>query len=349
VPEVARCRGGGLEAPHRALEIRLMFSPATRDRFWTWQHRYAPYLFMAPFIVLFCCFLIYPLGRSIILSFYKAVGPRNLRFEGLGNYRFIITDYLFWIAVANTVTYTVGFLSIQIPAALGLALLLNNPRTRFRAFFRFAFFTPHLVGQVFVAVIFALILAPRHGLLNRLIGALLPAVGSEINWFGDPRLAMPAVIIAALSEINWFGDPRLAMPAVIIAALWLSIGYGMIYFLAALQSVDRELYEAAEVDGAGPWMRFWHVTLPGIRPVLVFLVLVGTIGAFQLFELPYILFRPRVPPPTALTIVMYLFQTGFEQGDIGYASAVGWMLVLMIFAVSLLQLRVTGMLREEPR
>src|SRR5687768_10469393 len=304
-----------------------MTSPS-RDRLWTIQHRYAPYLFIAPFVILFCCFLLYPLGRSITLSFYKAVGPRTLKFEGLGNFRFMLTDYLFWIAVANTVVYTIGFLMIQIPAALGLALMLNSPRTRFRSFFRFAFFTPHLVGQVFVAVIFALILAPRHGLFNRLIGAVLPWVGSEINWFGDPRLAMPAVIIAAL---------------------WLSVGYGMIYFLAALQSVDRELYEAAEVDGAGNWSQFWNVTLPGIRPVLIFLILVGTIGAFQLFELPYILFRPNVPPPTAVTIVMYLFQTGFEQGDIGYASAVGWMLVLMIFVISLIQLRVTGMMREEAK
>jgi ABC-type sugar transport system permease subunit len=123
----------------------------------------------------------------------------------------------------------------------------------------------------------------------------------------------------------------------------------MIYFLAALQSVDRELYEAAEVDGAGTWSQFWNVTLPGIRPVLVFLILVGTIGSFQLFELPFLLFRPNGPPPTAVTIVMYLFQTGFEQGDIGYASAVGWMLVLMILAVSVLQLKVTGMMRAEEK
>src|SRR5215204_2768572 len=227
-------------------------TPATRDRLWALQHRYAPYLFIAPFVVLFCCFLIYPLGRSVMLAFHKAVGPRNLKWEGFGNFDFMFHDYLFWIAVGNTVLYTVGFLSIQIPGALGLALMLNSPRTRFRAFFRFAFFTPHLVGQAFVAIIFSLILAPRHGLLNRMIGGVLPWIGSEINWFGDPRLAMPAVIIAAL---------------------WLSIGYGMIYFLAALQSVDRELYEAAEVDGAGKWKQFLHVTLPGIKPVLIFMVL----------------------------------------------------------------------------
>jgi ABC-type sugar transport system permease subunit len=114
----------------------------------------------------------------------------------------------------------------------------------------------------------------------------------------------------------------------------------MVYFLAALQSVDRELYEAAEVDGAGRWAKFWHVTLPGIRPVLVFLILVGTIYAYQLFELPYVLFF-NVWTNYAVTIVAYLFQMGFEAGDIGYASAVGWMLFAIILVLSILQWSLT--------
>jgi len=305
-----------------------MSTLASRDRLWTLQARLAPYLFVAPFILLFASFMIYPLARSAILSCYKAVGPKNLKFTGFDNYIFLIHDRLFWIAVLNTLGYTIGYLIIQIPASLLLALMLNSRIVKWRSFFRFAFFTPILVGQVFVSVIFGLLLAQRQGLVDKLIGSLLPWLGSEINWLGDVRLAMPAVILASL---------------------WLSIGYGMIYFLAALQAVDRELYEAAEVDGANAWSRFWNVTLPGIRPVLVFLILVGTIGSLQLFELPYLLFRPNAPPPTAVTIVMYLFQNGFESGDIGYASAIGWGLVVMILAVSLIQLRVTGLFREEGR
>jgi ABC-type sugar transport system permease subunit len=171
---------------------------------------------------------------------------------------------------------------------------------------------------VFVAVIFSLLLAQRHGLVNRMIGAVFPWIGTEINWTSNPNYALPAIIIASL---------------------WLSLGYGMIYFLAALQSVDRELYEAADVDGAGRWSKFWHVTLPGIRPVMVFMILVGTIGGFQLFELPYVLFQGPGPDNRGLTIVMYLFLNGFDVADIGYASAVGWVLVGMIFVVSLAQLR----------
>jgi arabinosaccharide transport system permease protein len=120
----------------------------------------------------------------------------------------------------------------------------------------------------------------------------------------------------------------------------------MIYFLAALQAVDQELYEAAEVDGAGRWQRFRHITLPGIRPVLIFMLLVGTIGALQLFELPYVFFNGPGPSFAGLTIVMYLYQQGFEIGNIGYAAAIGWVLVLMIFLVAMAQLKTTGALKE---
>jgi len=300
----------------------------TRQRLWAIQYRYAPYFFVAPFVILFCVFMIYPLGRSITLSFQKAAGPRLVRFAGVSNYAFLVQDLIFWKAVLNTVYFAAVFLILQVPASLGLALLLNSKRIAFRNFLRFAFFSSHLVGKVFVAVIFSLLLAERHGLVNRAIGALFPFIGSEIKWLAKPNLCMPAVIIAAL---------------------WLSIGYGMIYFLAALQTVDRELYEAAEMDGAGRWGQLWNITLPGIRPVLIFMVLVGTIGSFQLFELPYILFGGAGPNYSALTIVMYLFQTGFESGDIGYASAIGWMLVLLILAVSIAQIRVMRAAREEDR
>jgi ABC-type sugar transport system permease subunit len=297
----------------------------TRERMWRLQVRASPYLFVLPFVVLFAIFMLYPMGRSVMLSFYRSAGPREQRFVGWDNFRFLLKDPVFWLAVLNTVLFTVVFLIIQIPAALGLALLLNSRRVRCRNFFRFAFFSSYLVGQVFAAVIFSLLLAPRQGLVNRVVGAIAP--------FG--------------TEVNWLGNPFLAMPAVILAALWLSVGYAMIYFLAALQGVDRELYEAAVVDGAGAWARFWNVTLPGIRPVLMLMILVGIIGGFQLFELPYVLFQGPGPSGAGLTIVMYLFQQGFEQGDIGYASAVGWVLVLLISVVAMLHVRLTGVARED--
>jgi ABC-type sugar transport system permease subunit len=293
---------------------------------WVWQAKASPYLFVLPFVLLFLAFLMYPLLRSIVLSFYNSAGPRRNVFVGFGNYLFLVRDVVFWRAVLNTLMYTVLFLSLQIPLSLGLALLLNNKAVRFRNFFRFAFFSSHLVGNVFVAVLFILLLAQRQGLVNKMIGAVFPFIGTEINWRGNAALALPAIVLASL---------------------WLAIGYGMIYFLAALQAVDQELYEAAEVDGAGRWHKFWHVTFPGIRPVLIFILLVGTISSFQLFELPYVFFDGPGPGQAGLTIVMYLYQTGFEYGHIGYASAVGWVLVLMIFAVSMIQLKVTRAMQEQ--
>ena len=290
----------------------------SRERLWQLQHKFAPYLFLSPFIVLFCCFMLYPLGRSVVLSLYKSVGPGKNEFVGLGNYRYLMTDRIFWASVANTTYFTTLFLVLQVPIALGLAVMLNSKLLKFRNFFRFAFFSSHLVGMVFVAIIFGMMLAQRHGLINKMIGFFFPFIGTELNWFADPKLAMPAVVIAAL---------------------WISVGYAMVYLLAALQSVDQELYEAAEVDGASKWQQFRHVTLPGIRPVLIFLILVGTIGGYQLFELPYVLFH-GVWTNYAITIVTYLFQMGFEAGDIGYASAIGWALVVIIFVVSLIQLKV---------
>ena len=296
-----------------------------RRRLWALQFKAAPYLFILPFLLLFCCFLLYPLVLSVVMSTQQFAGPRLHRFRGLENYAFLLRDKLFWLAVANTLAFAVMFLSIQIPCSLGLALLLNSKSVRFRNLFRFAFVSPFLVGHVFVAVIFMLLLAPRHGLVNKAIGVLLPWVGSDLNWKGNPNLALPAIVLAGL---------------------WLSIGYGMVYFLAALQAVDRELYEAAEVDGAGRWGKFLHVTLPGIRPVLVFLVLVGTIGALQLFELPYLFFQGPGPGLRGLTVVQYLVMHGFDGGDLGLASAVGWVLVVFISAIAFVQLRVTGATKE---
>jgi ABC-type sugar transport system permease subunit len=121
----------------------------------------------------------------------------------------------------------------------------------------------------------------------------------------------------------------------------------VIYFLAALQTVDRELYESAEIDGAGPWSRFWNVTIPGIRPVLIFMLLVVTIGGFQLFELPFVIFESSAGPSSrALTIVMYLWQSGWEAGNLGYAAAIGWVLVLLILGVAIVQLRMTRAMQE---
>jgi ABC-type sugar transport system permease subunit len=292
---------------------------------WTFQQRAAPYLFVAPFVLLFLVFLLYPLLRSLWLTFHKTVGPMREVFVGFDNFAFLATDLLFWLAVANTTVYALGYIALQIPISLGLAVLLNGNRILARSAFRFAFFSTHLVGGVFVAILFSQVLSKDFGLLNQTLSVLTWLVGAE-----------PVAI-------NWLDNRYLTLVVLIMASLWLNAGWGMVYFLAALQSVDRELYEAAEVDGASPRQRFWHITLPGIKPVMVFMTLTGLIGAFQLFELPYVLYNQSAGPlNSGLTIVMYLFTTGFSVRNLGYASAVGWALVLIVLVFSLLQLKLAS-------
>ena len=258
------------------------------------QHgRWAPYAFIAPFVIIFLVFTAYPMMLSVVLSTQQTYGPQSSQSVGLGNFRHLVGDPLFWRALGNTIVFAAGSVFIQLPCSLGLAMLLNRQRLRGRALFRLIFFAPSLVGLAFAAVIFSLILEKRTGLLNVLLHR---AIGF------DP-------------EFPWLEE--FIMPALIIAALWLYVGFNMVYFLAALQNVPTELNEAAVVDGAGPWHRFRHVTIPAIRPVATFVVLLSLIGSFQLFELPYLLLAGSGPDNQGLTLVMYLYQTGFETGDLG--------------------------------
>jgi len=166
---------------------------------------------------------------------------------------------------------------------------------------------------------------PQYGLLNRFLQA--------VSGWGLQQ--------------QWLQEPRLVMPALVITSLWMYVGFNMIYFLAALQSVDQGLIEAAQIDGAGPWAMFRAVTLPAIKPVMTFVVIMSTIGSFQLFELPYALLQGFGPKNSGLTIVGYLYKNAFNAGDLGTGAAVGWILALIIFAISMVQVRLSGTLRKD--
>ena len=290
------------------------------------QHRYAPYLFVTPFVLLFLTFALYPLVKSIVLSFYVTYGPNTRLFVGWDNFTFLLNDPDFHRAVRNTAVFALFSICLQLPLSLGLALLLNRRRLRGRNAFRLSFFSPRLVGMVFVGVLFSLVFEARGGLINR---ALTFVLNRPVDY-------------------AWLKRPDLVMPAMVITSLWLYVGFNMIYFLAALQNIDESLYEAAKVDGAGPLRQFLHVTLPGIKPVAVFVVVLSTIGSFQLFELPYLMLEQSSGPDNAgLTVVMYLFQAGFEAGDIGYASAIGWTLAAGVLLLALVQMRLAGTWKRE--
>ncbi|HEX2852163.1 MAG TPA: sugar ABC transporter permease [Opitutaceae bacterium] len=279
---------------------------------------WAPWFFLAPFLIVFATFVAWPLVRSLVLSFEQTYGPRTTSFVGLLNFRFMLQDPLFWRALGNTTIFALGSLFVQLPIAFGLALLLNRSGLRGRAWFRLVFFSPALVGLVFTAVMVALAFEKRTGLVNIGVHALFAGWDPDFPWL-----------------------EKHVMATLIISALWLYAGFNMVYFLAALQNVTPELLEAAHIDGAGPWQRFRHIILPEIRPVASFVVLLAITGSFQLFELPFIIFsssgNAAGPNNSALTIVMYLYQNGFLQGDLGYASAIGWVLAVMLMSAALFQ------------
>ena len=289
---------------------------------WNWS----PVFFVGPFLLLFSVFVVWPLISSLILAFQQTYGPGTTIWVGFRNFSYLVSDVHFWTAVSNTAIFTLGSLFIQLPVSLGLALLLNHPKLVGRSWLRLIFFSPSLVGLPFVAILFSPIFEKRIGLLNVALHALTG------GWWNP--------------EFAWLQE--YVMPALILAALWIYAGFNMIYFLAALQNVPKELTEAAEMDGCNAWGRFWHVTLPEIRPVAGFVTLLSVIASFQIFELSLLLLNNiGGESDRGLTIVMYLYQTGFITGDLGYASAVGWVLAMVLMAITLLHRKITKAFDED--
>ncbi len=279
--------------------------------------KWTPYVLISPFVVIFAVFMVYPMLYSVVLAVQQTFGPKTSTFVGLQNFKYLLTDPMFWKAVRNTFVFAAGSVFIQLPLSLGLAMLLNHEKVRGRVFFRMIFFSPSLVGTVFIAIMFGLMF-DREGLVNVTFYQLIPGYPAEFPWL-----------------------ERFVMGSLIIAAMWQFTGFNMIYFLAALQNVSKDLSEAAMVDGAGPWPRFLNVTIPAIKPVASFVVLLSLIGSFQLFELAFVLLNNSGgPDDQGLTVVMYLYQNGFISGRLGKASAIGWMLAVLLMVFAVIQHRV---------
>ena len=316
-------------ATSRNMGLRIETPPRARRSGGKLQSRSAPYFFLLPYFLINIVFFLYPLIYATVLAFYQTNGPSRRAFVGLGNFTFILKDPDFHKALWNTTIFAIFSICLQLPLSLGLAMLLNAKNDRFKAIFRLAIFAPNLVGQVFVGIMFSVLFAPRYGLFNRLLHAL-------VGWG---------------LEQQWLGDPKLVLPAIIIAALWMYVGFNMIYFLAALQNVDQNLVEAARIDGAGAASIFWNVTIPAIAPVATFVIVTSTIGSYQLFELPFNLLQNNGggygPSNSGLTVVGYLYQNAFANGDLGAGAAVGWILTFIILIISLIQIRITSRVGSE--
>ncbi len=272
------------------------------------------YLFIAPFYALFTVFGLGPILFSLYLGFTKWAGTGPLVWIGLHNYAALFVDATFDQAAVNTLTMWIGHAVPMLPLALGVALVLNLPWLHGRSIARAAVYLPNVTGVVPVALAFTLILDPRYGIL----GFALRAVG--------------------LSGIPWLTDPTYSKWGIVLFVIWRALGWYVIVFLAGLQAVDRYLYEAAMVDGAGPWSRFRHVTLPGIAPILLFAVVVDTIGSMRIFTEPTILTNGG-PANSSLTLAMYLYQNAFEFAKFGYAASISYAIFAITLVAALVQFR----------
>ncbi|WP_435243120.1 carbohydrate ABC transporter permease [Streptomyces cucumeris] len=278
--------------------------------------RLAPYLFILPALVLFAAFKLYPIGWSFVLSLHKTVGGVDT-FVGGENYRRLVDDPLFWTALKNTAVVLAVQVPVMLALATGLAVALNSAILSGRSVFRLGFFLPMVTGLVAYGIMFSVLLHQEYGLVNWFLGLF----GSD--------------------GIPWLTDPLWAKISIGLVLTWHYTGYNAVILLARLQTVPAELYDAAAVDGAGPWHSFRHVTLPGLRPALLLTTVLSTIGTLQLFDEPYIL-TGGGPDNATLTIGVYLYQTAFKYFDFGYASAIAYVLAVLIGLLGIVQFRVLG-------
>ncbi|MEO8607947.1 MAG: sugar ABC transporter permease [Chloroflexota bacterium] len=283
------------------------------------QDRFAPYFFVSPFYILFAIFFLFPSLFALVLGFLKWNSLGTPEWFGLKNYDRLFSDPVFWQSVGNTIFYAAASLFIIVPLALLEAMALNSKLLRFRTFWRAVYFAPIVTSSVAISLVFRMLYNKDYGLLNEFVAAL---GGMPVDWLGNQ------------------GVVKIAVMGVVI---WRWTGLLAVYFLAGLQSVPEELYEAAAIDGASTRQRFLYVTLPSLRPVLLFVSVIVVIGSLQIFDDPQILFgsgNPGGPANAGLSIVQYLYGRGIGQLLYGYASAVGLFLFVIIFVLSLLQFRV---------
>jgi multiple sugar transport system permease protein len=274
--------------------------------------------FVAPALLAIAVFFVVPVIAALVLSFtdfdiYGVADRHNVRFIGLDNYRRLFATPLFWSALGNTAFFVVVGAPLSIAVSLGTAVLINARLVRARGMFRTALFAPVVTTVVAVAVIWRYIFHTRYGFLNYVLG-----------WFG-------------IDAIDWLGDPHWSMPAMIVFAVWKNFGYNMIIFVAGLQSIPAELYEAARIDGAGRLAQFRFITLPALAPTMLLVTILTMVGYFQLFAEPYVMTRGG-PAQSTTSVLYFMFEEGFKWWNLGYASAVAFVLFAIMLAGTLLQL-----------
>ena len=279
----------------------------------------AAWFFLAPALALIGVFFFLPVAASLLLSvtdfdLYGIADPANTQFVGFDNYVRLLKTPDFWLALRNTFYFAFVGGPLTIAVSLGAALLLSSKLVRFKSFFRTIYFTPFVTTLVAVAIVWKYLYHTRYGLFNYALGA-----------FG-------------IEPIDWLGDPNWAMPAIILMAVWKSFGYNMLIFIAGLQAIPEDLYDAAEIDGASAVRRFFSITLPMLAPTLVFVSVITMIGYFQLFAEPYVMTQGG-PLRSTTSVVLLMYEEGFRWWRMGYAAAIAFVLFIVILLATLVQFR----------
>lgn len=273
----------------------------------------AAWAFMLPSLVVLAVFVVYPMTQALYLSFTEYNVLQPARWVGLENYQRLVSDPAFHNALVNTLYYAAVTTPVSVALALGLAILLNR-RLPLRGFLRTSVFLPVVLSLAIVAIAWNFLLDPNIGLLS--------------YWLGKVGIA---------SEQGWLRDPSLAMPAVMLVGIWKNVGFYMVMYLAGLQSIPRELHEAAAIDGAGAWRRFRRITWPLLANQTMLITILAAIATLQAFDQIYVMTRGG-PFFKTETVVMMIYRVGFKEFEFGYASAVSWVLVLLIFGLSMAQM-----------
>ena len=279
----------------------------------TWRS-IEPYLYLMPILIGLFLFSAGAVVMSFLLSFTRWEIVTPPQWIGFGNYTAMFGSELFWVVFRNTFYYTILSVPLSLAGSLALALLVNH-KLKGITFFRTVYFLPVVSSMVAVALIWSSLYNPEVGLLNYLLKL----------FFG-------------ISGPSWLADTKWAMPAMVLMSLWKSLGYNMIIFLAGLQNIPEELYEAANIDGARSWHRFSRITIPMLSPTTFFVLVINLIGSFQVFEQTYMLTKGG-PANATLTLSYYIYQNAFQFFKMGYAAAMGYVLFAIIFIITLVQFR----------
>jgi ABC-type sugar transport system permease subunit len=313
----------------RSLEGTTALSGLARPKVSWWarnQIKIVPYLYICPFFILFSIFLLWPVLESFYLSFHRQQGVSTPEFIGLQNYANLMIDPRFKQSVINTTGYAVGSMFLLSPLAFILAVVVHSrlvPWFNVKSFYRLSFFVPLLTSAVVASLMFGILYDYQSGLINSFL----------VGWFGED------------ARVGWVRDPDVALFSIILLLVWKFTGLNSLYFLAGLQNVPRELEEAAAIDGANWWTTLTKITIPLLRPVILFVAVSAINGSYQLFAEPYLL-TGGGPRDRTLSIVQYLYNQGFTSFNLGYASAIGYTLVVIIVVLAVINLRLFGAFRE---